>query len=288
MYGTFFMINLNGNLLEDHKASIAVTNRGFAYGDALFETIRANSGKLLFWEDHYFRLMASMRILRMQIPMQFTPEFLEQEILDLIDKNDGLNTSVRVKLMVNRVSGGLYTPSSNEIEYVISTSQLDTPFYTISEKECEVTLFKDHYVAPDLLSTLKSNNKLVNILGSIFAKENGFDNCIVLNSNKMVIEALNGNIFLVKGNIIKTPPIPDGCLKGVLRTQLLRILEKLPEFEVQEDSVSPFELQKADELFVTNVISGIQPITKFRKKEYDTVVSRRLLGILNTRIRLGD
>lgn len=282
------MVNINGNLLDDNVASIAITNRGYAYGDALFETIRVNAGKLLFWEDHYFRLMASMRILRMQIPMQFTPEFLEKEILDLIAKNHGLNTSVRVKVMVNRVSGGLYTPSSNEIEYVISTSLLYTPFYTISGNRCEVTLYKDHYVAPDLLSTLKSNNKLVNILGSIFAKENGFDNCIVLNSNKMVIEALNGNIFLVKGNTIKTPPVSDGCLKGVLRTQLLRILEKLPEFEVQEDSISPFELQKADELFVTNVISGIQPITKFRKKEYDTAISRRLLGILNTRIRLGD
>ncbi|WP_445012727.1 aminotransferase class IV [Aquimarina penaris] len=282
------MVNVNGNLLEDNIASITITNRGYTYGDALFETIRVNSGKLLFWEDHYFRLMASMRILRMQIPMQFTPEFLEKEILDLIAKNHGLDTSIRVKIMVNRVSGGLYTPLSNEVEYVISTSQLDTPFYTISENKCEVTLFKDHYVAPDLLSTLKSNNKLVNILGSIFAKENGFDNCIVLNSNKMVIEALNGNIFLIKGNTIKTPPVADGCLKGVLRTQLLRILEKLPEFEVQEDSISPFELQKADELFVTNVISGIQPITKFRKKEYNTAISRRLLGILNTRIRLAD
>ncbi len=282
------MININGNLLEDIKATISINNRGYAYGDALFETIRVNSGVILFWEDHYFRLMASMRILRMQIPMKFTPEFLEKEILDLISQNGLTNKSVRVKLVINRVAGGLYTPISNDIEYSIATLPLESPFYTISDKKYEVTLFKDHYVANDLLSTLKSNNRLVNILGSIFAKENGFDSCLLLNADKMVIEALNGNLFLVKGTTIKTPPIADGCLKGTLRTQLIRILEKLPDFQVEEASISPFELQKADELFVTNVISGIVPVTRFRKKEYTNKVSKKLIGVLNSRIRLGE
>lgn len=282
------MININGNLLTDNEATLSITNRGYAYGDALFETIRVNSGTILFWEDHYFRLMASMRILRMEIPMNFTPEFLQQEILDLIEKNGLTNSSVRVKIMVNRQEGGLYTPTVNSIDYSISVKPLTTKFYTLSDDLYEVTLFKDHYVAADLLSTLKSNNKLVNILGGIFAKENGFENCLLLNANKMVIEALNGNLFLIKGNKIKTPPVSDGCLKGVLRTQLLRILEKLPEYEIEEASISPFELQKADELFITNVITGIQPISKFRKKEYESEVTRRLLGILNARIRIGD
>lgn len=282
------MVNINGNLLEDHKAVLAIDNRGYAYGDALFETIRVNSGTILFLEDHYFRLMASMRILRMQIPMSFTPEFLEKEILDLVTANELTNSSVRIKLMVNRVSGGLYTPASNDIEYNILVSRLDSSFYTISDQKYEVTLFKDHYINTDILSTLKTTNKLVNILGGIFAKENGFDNCLLVNSDKMIIEALNGNLFLVKGNTIKTPPIADGCLKGILRTQLLRILEKLPEYQIEEASISPFELQKADELFITNVITGILPITKFRKKEYTSKTSKRLLGILNTRIRLGN
>ncbi len=282
------MVNIDGKLVEDDKAILALNNRGYAYGDALFETIRVNSGTILFWEDHYFRLMASMRILRMQIPMGFTPEFLEKEIMNLIEKNELMNSSVRVKLIVNRISGGLYTPASNEIEYNISVAKLKSSFYTIADQIYEVTLFKDHYVATDLLSTLKSNNKLINILGGIFAEENSFDNCLLINSNKMIIEALNGNLFLIKGDVIKTPPLSDGCLRGVLRTQLIRILEKLPEYTVEEGSISPFELQKADELFITNVIAGIIPVTKFRKKEYNSKTSKRLLGVLNTRIRLGD
>ncbi|WP_062059245.1 aminotransferase class IV [Aquimarina longa] len=282
------MININGNIVASDKAVLAIDNRGYAYGDALFETIRINSGVLLFWEDHYFRLMASMRLLRMQIPMKFTPEFLEKEIIDIITANGNMNSSVRVKLMIHRVSGGLYTPISNEVEYSITVANLQSNFYTIEDQEYEVTLYKDHYVSTDLLSTLKSNNKLVNILGGIFAKDNNFDNCLLVNSNKMIVEALNGNLFIVKGNTIKTPPLADGCLKGVLRTQLLRILEKFPDYQIEEASISPFELQKADELFITNVIIGILPITKFRKKNYDSKVSRRLLGVLNTRIRLGN
>ena len=267
------MINSNGKLVKDEEAVINIKNRGYAYGDALFETIRVNSGSILFWEDHYFRLMASMRILRMQIPMQFTPEFLEEEILTIVAQNGVANGAARVKLIVNRIAGGLYTPDSNEVEYNISVAPLSSGFYTISDQKYEVTLFKDHYVAVDLLSTLKSNF---------------FENCLLLNSNKMVVEALNGNLFLVKDNTIKTPPLSDGCLRGVLRTQLLNVLKKLPDYEIEEASISPFELQKADELFITNVITGIQPITKFRKKEYSAVVSRRILGALNAKIRLGN
>ncbi|MCK8520654.1 aminotransferase class IV [Aquimarina sp. D1M17] len=282
------MVNSNGSLVTEEKAVLQITNRGYAYGDALFETIRVNSGKILFWEDHYFRLMASMRILRMQIPMKFTPEILEQEILELIESNKLSQVSARVKIMVYRNAEGLYTPQSNEVGYQILASALDNPFYRIEDTTYEVTLFKDHYLAADLLSTLKSNNKIINVLGGVFAKENNFDNCLLLNTNKMVVEALNGNLFLVKGTTIKTPPTDDGCLKGIMRTQLLRILEKLEDYTVEEASISPFELQKADELFITNVITGILPITKFRKKEFGNTTSKRLLGILNSRIRLGN
>lgn len=282
------MINLNGKLHTDDQAVIHISNRGYAYGDSLFETIRVNQAKILFWEDHYFRLMASMRIMRMQIPMAFTPEFLEEEILRVIAENGLLDKSARVKLSVHRVSGGLYTPAINDVEYTIQTTELDSPFYIFNEKPQEVTLFRDHYIANDLLSTIKSNNKAINILAGIFAKDNDFDNALLLNTNKMVIEAINGNLFLVKGSVIKTPPTSDGCLKGILRTQLLRLLEKLEEYEVREESISPFELQKADEIFITNVITGIQPITKYKKKTYNKSVAKRLLGVLNSRVRLGS
>ena len=282
------MTNIDGNFVADNEASLSVTNRGFAYGDAVFETIRVVNSKIMFWEDHYFRLMASMRIMRMEIPASFSPEFLEEEIKVLLTENDLADAPARIRFSVYRKEGGFYSPATNEIGYVISAEALENPFYLLNEEHYEVELFKYHFVNSGLLSTLKTNNKAVNVLGSIFAKENDYQNCLLLNENKNVIEALNGNVFLVKDNQIKTPPLKDGCLKGILRGKLIEIIKKLPEYEFSEESISPFELQKADEMFITNVIVGIQPVTKYRKKKFGNEVAKKLLSRLNVMARLGS
>ena len=281
------MINHNTQLLPETETPISFANRGLNYGDAVFETLRISAGKIFFWEDHYFRLMASMRILRMEIPMTFTPEFLEAEILKTVQSVGENNKTYRAKLLVWRNEGGKYTPTAKDVSFIITVEELTTPFYTIDEDAYEVELFKDHYVAAGLLATLKSNNRLINVLGSIYAKENDYANCFLLNEKKQVIEALNGNIFLVNGYKIKTPPITDGCLNGILRKQIITILGQLPDYILEETSVSPFELQKADEIFITNTIAGIQPVTKYRKKEYGNTVAKEFLQKLNVKARLG-
>lgn len=284
------MVNFNGNLINSNNTILTSENRGYKYGDALFETLKVVNGKIFFWEDHYFRLMASMRIMRMDIPMNFTMEFLEAEILKTIDANNLLNTSARVRLNVDRGVGGKYLPSeTSKVTYNIITEVFDEPFYSIKDNQSyEVDLYKDFFVSPGLLSGLKSNNKAIQVIGSIYAKENDLDNCLVLNTNKSVIEALNGNLFLVKGDKIKTPPLEDGCLKGVMRKQVLEILSKDVNLYTEETSISPFELQKADELFITNVIKGIVPISKYRKKTYGCEFAKQLTNKLNTKIRLGS
>src|SRR5690606_2741373 len=98
---TFFMINLNGTLHNSANNQLSLTNRGYQFGDALFETIKVVHGKILFWEDHYFRLMASMRILRMEIPMNFTMEFLESEIIKTLEANNLSKSTARIRLNVN-------------------------------------------------------------------------------------------------------------------------------------------------------------------------------------------
>ena len=143
------MININGTILEDSEAYLSVDNRGFAYGDAVFETIKVNSNPL-FWEAHYFRLMASMRILRMEIPMHFTPEFLESQIMDLVDTQSEKAKSYRVKLTVFRAKGGYYTPTSNAVKFTIALAPLDSDIYNSHTDSCEIELFKDYFIAPNL------------------------------------------------------------------------------------------------------------------------------------------
>jgi len=280
------MININGNF-SDNTQVLLIDNRGYSYGDALFETIKISYGKILFLEDHYFRLMASMRIMRMEIPMSFTLEFFNSQILKTLEKNNMLNISVRVKIQIHRNSGGLYLPTTKEVTFIISAAAIDNDFYLLHEGTYQVDLFKDFYVSPGLLSTLKTNNRALNVVGSIYAKENDFDNCLVLNTNKSVVEALNGNLFLVKGNTIKTPPLADGCLKGIMRQQIINVLELLPDYTLEEASIAPFELQKADELFITNVIQGIVPITNYRKKKFGNATARLILQKINVKVRLS-
>lgn len=279
------MVNINGLIIESNKASLSIENRGLALGDAVFETIKVNA-KPLFWESHYFRLMSSMRILRMEIPMHFTLEFLEKQIMDLLKAINLNSKSYRVKLIIYRSGGGSYAPESRDIEYMITAKPLANDIYVINESKYEIELFKDYFIAPNLLSNIKTNNKVLNVVGSIFAQENNYQNCLILNTNRNVIEALNGNVFLLKDGIVKTPPLSDGCLKGVLREQVIKIISDLDHYSIQEVTISPFELQKADAIFITNVIQGIISVTNYRKKTYSDDLARELINLLNTKIRI--
>ncbi len=269
------MINYNGDLSQTESVNISIKNRGFKYGDAIFETIKINNGRVVFFEDHYFRLMASMRMLRMKIPMRFTLEFLEQEILKTVAAQDKVN-SYRARLTVYRKDGGLYRPNTNEVDFLIEVSV--NSFQT--KESYSIDLYKDFYNFSGLLSTIKTNNRMVNTLASIYASENDFDNCVLLNERKGVVEVTNGNIFIIKGKTIKTPAITEGCIKGIVRKKVIEIIEKHPDFNIEETVISPFEIQKADEVFITNAIVGIQPVTKYRKKEFSVAVSSKLQSSL--------
>ena len=273
------MINFNGTI-GSNQADLLTQNRAFLYGDAVFETVRIVNSKILFLEDHYFRLMSSMRVIRMEIPMNFTMEYLEEQILALATAKN-LTAAARARITVYRNDGGHYLPKINTVSFLVNVEALESTQYAVNQGEYVVDLYTDFYVTRHLLSSIKTTNKIINITASIFAEENGLDNCLLLNDTKNVVEALQGNIFIVKGNTLITPPVSEGCLNGVMRKQILALARKMENLEVMEAVISPFDLQKSDELFVTNVIKGIQPITKYRKKEFATKVSQQLLQNLN-------
>ncbi len=273
------MINYNGSFLPS-DGLLSASNRSFLYGDGVFETLKVVNNKILFLEDHYFRLMASMRIVRMQIPENFTLEFIEQQILNTVTTNNCID-SARIRFTVFRNDGGFYTPETRTISYVIQATPLEYTLYSFSDANYEVDLYKDFFITKQLLSTIKTTNKMINITGSIFAQENDLQNCLLLNNERNVVEALNGNLFMLMGNTLITPSMDEGCLNGIVRKQILAIARKMESLEVVEKPISPFDLQKADELFITNIIVGIQPITQYRKKTFSTILAQELLQKLN-------
>tara|TARA_B100001059_G_C17796431_1_gene563336 strand:- start:576 stop:1412 length:837 start_codon:yes stop_codon:yes gene_type:complete len=275
------MINYNGNL-KDHYFN-DFTNRAFLYGDSVFETIKVVNNKIMFWEEHYLRLMSSMRILRIKIPSIYTPDFFENQIIKTIINLDK-SFSGRVRLSVFRDGKGYYMPEINEPTFIITANKISEKFFKINTGSYKIDLYKDFKVKSDLLSNLKTNNKVLNVIASIYAKDNGLDNCILLNEKKQVAEFINGNIFIVNDNVIKTPPISTGCLNGIMRNKIIELVNGVNDYKIIEQNFSPYELISSNEIWVTNSISGIIAVTEYRKKYFADGVCKNILKYFNLEI----
>lgn len=280
------MVNFNGQLVDSNTTFLNHQNRAFRFGDSLNESCRFASGKLVFWEEHYFRLVAGMRILRMKIPLKFTMEFLEQEILRTIGEKDH-SDSFEVRIVVFRTNGKTLKPDDNEVSFLIEALPLDNSFYQFGEDDFEIELFKDYFSPSDLLSTIKASNNSVTIVAEIFASENDYDGCFLINTEKQVINATQGNVFVINNNSVKTSTLAGGAWNTVIRKKIIELFKNWDEYAISEESISPFELQKADEVLIADDINGIIAVTKYRKKVYQSDVAKKLLGRLNTLARLS-
>ena len=263
-------INFNGQLIPEDTVLFKAGFRGIRYGDGLFETLYVQNGNIVFLEDHYFRLMASMRMLRMEIPMHFTMQYMEEEINKTLEANS--LDEARVRYSIYRDATGLYAPDSQSVIYLVEAA----PFRRSIVEEYRIDLFRDFYVNPDLLSTVKTTNKMLHILASIYVNEHGFDNVVMMNQNKRIVEATNANVFMVTGSVIQTPPLTEGCIKGIMRKKVITWVKENTDLELREEPFTHFEMLKADELFLTNSLIGIQPVSSYRKKTYVSEVSGRI------------
>jgi branched-chain amino acid aminotransferase len=282
----FMNYNLNGYIIRNKHLNIQVNNRGLNYGDGIFETLKYSRGRLNFWEDHYFRLMASMRIVRMEIPMNFSPEYLKEQILKTISANNLEDKGVRIKLLVVRKAGGLYTPTNNGIDFLVTVQEWPIERYELNSTGIEVDLFKDFFKLSGLLGNLKSTSAQLYTIAGIFGEENKLDDVLLLNEHKEVIESISSNIFMLKGNVLSTPPLSSGCLKGIMRKQIIEIAAQM-KMEVKEEAFSPFALQKADELWLSNSMHGLRWVAKYRRKEYRGTMALEIVKKLNVKVALS-
>ena len=255
----------NGQFIDKNEKVLSFNNRAFKYGDSFFETIRCVNGTPLFWEDHYFRIAGSFIVLKMSIPDSFNLDYFKDLIEELLEFNKLKNCHSRVRISFFRSEGGCYLPHTNSLGFIIDTVILDTHNYELNETGLVLGFYKENLIYSNHISRLKSNNRLLNILASIYAKENNLDDVLLLNTNKNIVESTLGNIFIIKDGNIITPPIEQGCVDGVMRKVLI---EKTP-FSIIQKQISISELLNADEVFISNVIRGIQWCASIDKKKYN-------------------
>ena len=268
----------NGNLFNDADALFGKINRAFLYGDYISEFVKISDGKLLLWEEHYFNLMASMRIFRMRIPIEFTQEFLEEEIMKVCNENGMSNAKIKISVFRNPGNEML---TKSTVSYLIDIEKtFSQAEYFWTNNSAEIEIFKDYTINPSFFTQVNSH-KPEEIIAQAFMQENEYDDLVLLNPDKRIARTILGVPFLIQGNLLKTPKIEEGGIRSVTRNHLTKLMSKLENFSFEEAEIFPFELQKTDELFICLESEGILSVHQNRKKTYSTEKTKEIFELLN-------
>ena len=269
----------NGNFFDEADALFGKINRAFLYGDYISESVKVANGNPLLWEEHYFNLMASMRIFRMKIPMNFTQEFFEDEIRKLLKENQVSNAKVQIIVYRNADRDDQLTQSS--VSFLIEIlEENNSAEYVWRNQPSEIEIFKDYTVNPSFFTQVNSH-KPEEIIARAFMQENEYDDLVLLNPDKRIARTILGIPFLIQGNHIKTPKIEEGGIRSVTRNHLCKLIANSENFTLEETEIFPFELQKTDEVFICLESEGIFSIHQNRKKSYLTEKTKEIFELLN-------
>ncbi len=255
-------------------------------GSVLSEYVRVEAGRIIFWEAHYFRIMSSMRILRLDIPMSFTMEYLQDQVQLALKENEIEKSSACVlfSFFLNE------HPSRNNpiptVSLLLTAKTQDTP-NVLRYSDLNIDIYKDHWITKGLYGNLEPTNIRLRQLASVYAFENELEDCILLNHEKQITESIDGAVFVVKESQIKTPPLSSGCRSDVYRKIIIEIIKDMKAVELIETDISPFEIQKADELFIVNLNYGIKSIKQYRKKMFVSTITETIFNKWIVRYRLN-
>lgn len=272
-------INFNGEIFSSGEAVMGIDNRGFRYGDGLFESMRYMQGELKFADLHANRLRKGMKALKMEGYSQVDVYFLREKVEELIRRNK-IGPNARVRFTVFRDAGGLYNPDRNQMGYALEVHKIADSHYTGNNRGLIIDIFDELPKPINILSNLKTGNSLLFVLAGIFKNQHSLDEVLILNQQGFLCESMSSNVFVVYDKQIYTPALNEGCIAGVMR-QVVMKLAKENDLNLIEAQINPEILNQAEEVFLTNAAHGIQWVMGFNKKRYFNEVSRFLLTKLN-------
>lgn len=259
------MANVNGSITPLNEAKISILDRGFQYGDSIYEVVRTYQGVPFMQDEHLDRLENSARLAKMKISQ--SRQKLNEEIRKTIAAaSPQTGEDVFVRYTISRGVGplDLDPATATETAYVIIVKEIPAwreDFYSKGMKIAIPETLRNSPLALD--PNIKSGNYLNNILAVEEAKAKGADDALMLSLEGKLTEASNSNIVFVKGNKIVTPlhepKTSTGNLRGITRTMLQALCQK-SEVEYAEVPLTPADIQTATECFVTSATREIMPV----------------------------
>ena len=270
------LICFNGAMLPADRPVLMADNRSYRYGHGLFETMRIINGTIPFADLHFERLMDGLATLRISIPPTFTRTILQAQVLDLCNQN-GCIPSARVRLSISSGNGNLFEES--RLEYLIETSPLAKPVPSLIEKGILIDIYTGPQKTCDAFANLKSSSFLPYAMAARVAQEHQWDDCLLLNTSGRIADSTIANIFLLRDNILITPPLDEGCVNGVMRRFILENAMVKANISITESSVSIQDLLEADEIFLTNAVQGVRWVRQFRERTYSNKLARDIFQV---------
>lgn len=275
----FSFSNMNGSFYPQEQGFIRGNNRAFMYGDGIFESIRIKNGKAMFLDAHMNRLQEAASALKMEIPENYNADYFKKQVNDLIAKNN-VTSGARCRFTLYRNSTGNYTPDENGVGFVIEIFPYHDNEYTLNEEGFNVELYPEMRKPVNKLAVYKTCNSLLYIMAGIYARQNRYDDTLIVNDKGNIIESSNSNLFIICNGVLYTPALSDGCLGGVMRMQVINIA-LANKLKVYECSLTPQNLLVADEVFLTNAVRGLQWVASYKMKRYYNKLTRELVQKLN-------
>lgn len=275
-------ILLNDAFFSANEAVIKSNNRAFRFGDGLFESMRLANGKLLFAEYHADRLAFGMIALKMDNHKLIDAYFLKQKAAELQKKNK-FQSNIRFRICIFREGMGLYAPDTNKTGYLMEAAPLESSSFELNKKGIIIKLFDEIAKPINKFSNFKTSNALLYVMAGLFEKQQKIDEAILINQNGYLCETTASNIFVVYQNAIYTPALCQGCVNGIMRNVVIHLC-KLNNISVTKVQITPQILELAEEVFLTNAISGIRRVMGFERKRYFNEVSKKLTELLNNYI----
>jgi branched-chain amino acid aminotransferase len=211
----------------------------------------------------------------------YSKEFIHRQVSRLADAC-GKPVSARVRITFFRKGEGMIHPVSNDADFFIEMSELAAQYF-YSTEGISLVLLNEPLKCTGLLANIKSCNALPQVIASVYRDAQGADDCLLLNSHYRICETISSNIFLLQGISAYTPPITEGCVQGVMRQHVMRLLREL-SFNIAEEKLEVRDLHTAETVLLTNVIQGINWVREFEGKRYDSGNCAELVRHLNNRL----